>query len=126
MRKSHASLKSAATRKSFRNPTPSFAKFNCWDISIGGARMLAKKQWSPQNFAAIIMELLDEQRNLEGFGELVLADRELHEKLRAAPDEMAFISLVVHLAGERGFIFTAATAQAVLNEKRRAWLERWV
>lgn len=72
------------------------------------------------------MEVVEEQKNLERFGELVLADRELHDQLRAASDEAAFVSLVVRFGEERGCVFTAATVQAALNQKRRAWLERWV
>ncbi|HEX5221300.1 MAG TPA: hypothetical protein VFZ59_17180 [Verrucomicrobiae bacterium] len=72
------------------------------------------------------MEAVDEQRNLERFGELVLANRELHDRLRAATDEAAFVSLVVRFGEERGCGFSAATVQAALNQKRRAWLERWV
>lgn len=72
------------------------------------------------------MELVDEQRNLERFGELVLANRELHDQLRAVSDEATFVSLVVRFGEERGCAFTAATVQAALNQRRRAWLERWV
>lgn len=86
---------------------------------------LAITQWRTQN-SAIIMELLDEQRNLERFTEMVLGDHQLHAQLRAVPDEMAFTSLVIRLAADRGCHFTAGTVQAALNEKRRAWLERWL
>ena len=72
------------------------------------------------------MELLDERQNLERFGELVLADHELHDQLRAAADESAFVALAIRLGAERGCDFTASAVRDVLNEKRRAWLERWL
>ena len=72
------------------------------------------------------MELLDERRNLERFGELVLADHELHDQLRAAADESAFVALAIRLGAERGCDFTAPVVRDVLSEKRRAWLERWL
>jgi hypothetical protein len=69
----------------------------------------------------------DEQRqNLERFGELVLADYPLHEQLRAARDTEAFTTLAVQLGAERGCVFTAEVVRNALNERRRAWLERWI
>jgi hypothetical protein len=65
-------------------------------------------------------------QNLERFGELVLADSALHEQLRAASDESAFIEHAIRLADERGCELTASALQTAIREKRRAWLERWL
>jgi len=67
-----------------------------------------------------------ELENLNRFGDLVLADRELHDALRAVPAGESFLALMVRLGAEHGCSFTAATVQAAVNEKRRAWLERWI
>jgi hypothetical protein len=72
------------------------------------------------------MESLNERQNLERFGELVLADRQLHDRLRATANEAAFVALAVRLGAERECNFTAPVVQAAVNEKRRAWLERWL
>jgi hypothetical protein len=72
------------------------------------------------------LEPLTEAQNLERFGELVLADSALHEQLRAAPSEAAFIELAIRLAAERGCELTASGLQIAINQKRRAWLERWL
>ena len=69
---------------------------------------------------------LSHRQNLERFGELVLADRELHAQLRATANEDEFIALAVRLGAERGYDFTAPTVQEAVREKRRAWLERWL
>jgi hypothetical protein len=71
------------------------------------------------------MQGLDERENLERFGELVLADPELHEQLRAsAPND--FAALAVRLGAERGCVFTARVVDEAVRERRRAWLERWL
>jgi hypothetical protein len=72
------------------------------------------------------VETSDQQRNLERFGELVLADRSLHGQLRAASNEPAFIELAIRLAAERRCELTASALQTAINQKRRTWLERWV
>ena len=72
------------------------------------------------------MEGIDERRNWERFGEMVLAEPELHNRLRAAADQAAFIALAVQLGVERGCEFSAPLVQTMINEKRRAWLERWL
>jgi hypothetical protein len=72
------------------------------------------------------MKAMDPQQNLERFGELVLADRALHDQLRATSDETAFVALAIRLGSERGCDFTAPVVQAAIAGKRRAWLERWV
>ncbi len=72
------------------------------------------------------MNLLEEQTQLERFGASVLADQARHDQLRSVKDEGEFIALVVQWGAEHGYHFTAAIVQRTLNEKRRAWLERWV
>ena len=72
------------------------------------------------------METLTQRQNLERFGELVLADHELHEQLRATANQAEFAVLAVRLGAERGCEFTAPVVQAAINEKRRLWLERWL
>ena len=72
------------------------------------------------------MEGIDERRNWERFGEMVLAEPELHNRLRAAADQAAFIALAVKLGLERECEFSAPLVQTMINEKRRAWLERWL
>lgn len=63
---------------------------------------------------------------LERFGRLVLADPELQRQLRALPDQAAFVTRVVQLAGERGFALTPGDVEEALAASRRAWFERWV
>jgi len=72
------------------------------------------------------MGSLNERQNLERFGELVLADTELHDQLRATANEAAFVALAVRLGAERGCHFTASVVEGVVSEQRRAWLERWL
>ncbi len=72
------------------------------------------------------MDPLEQRKNLERFGEVVLADRALHEQLRSAPDPQAFATLTVQLGAARGFIFTEEAVKKGLNERHRAWLERWI
>jgi hypothetical protein len=72
------------------------------------------------------MKAMNPQQNLERFGELVLADRALHDQLRATADETAFVALAVRLGAERGCDFTASDVQATIAGERRARLERWV
>jgi hypothetical protein len=72
------------------------------------------------------LERLTQAQILQRFGELVLADRALHDQLRAAPNEPAFIELALRLAAERGCELTASALQTAVNQKRRAWLERWL
>jgi hypothetical protein len=72
------------------------------------------------------MESLTEQMNFERFGELVLADLDLHAQLRATANEDAFVALAVRLGAARGCEFSAPVVRAAVQEKRRAWLERWL
>jgi hypothetical protein len=57
---------------------------------------------------------------------MVLADRALHEQLRATPNEPAFIELAVRLAAERGCVLTVPALQVAIIQRRRSWLERWL
>jgi hypothetical protein len=79
-----------------------------------------------QNPSPIIMATTDERKDWERFGELVLADRELHDRLRTGVNLDAFVMLAVELGAERGCVFSAAVVEAVLLEQRSAWLERWL
>jgi len=72
------------------------------------------------------MDPREQRKNLERFSEFVLADRGLHENLRATAGADAFAALAVQLGAKRGCVFTAETVREVLNERRRAWLERWI
>ncbi|MCX6923814.1 MAG: Nif11 family protein [Verrucomicrobia bacterium] len=72
------------------------------------------------------METQNQQQALERFGEMVLADRALHDQLRATVNEPAFIQLAVRLAAERGCELTALELQAAIIQERRSWLERWL
>lgn len=73
-----------------------------------------------------LMEPQTEQQHFARFRELVLAEPELHARLRATPDPTAFVALAVAAGAERGCEFTAATVETLLREQRRAWLERWI
>ena len=68
----------------------------------------------------------EQRHNLARFGELVLAEPALHEQLRGARDLETFAALAVRLGAERGCGFSEDTVRAVVNERRRAWLERWI
>lgn len=72
-----------------------------------------------------MMDVESQRANLEGFGKLVLADRELHDRLRTA-DVMAFGELAVKLGAERGYAFTVAIVREELQKKQRALRERWI
>lgn len=72
------------------------------------------------------MNALLPSENLSRFGELVLADRALHDRLRATEDVFAFAALAVRLGAERGLEFTEATVLEAVQAKRREWLERWI
>lgn len=74
----------------------------------------------------LLMEPDDQRQQLESFGKLVLAERELHDRLRAVADTEAFVALTVQLGREHGLFFTAASVKAALREQRRVWRERWI
>lgn len=69
----------------------------------------------------------DESRqNLERFREIVVADQQLFTQLRGTADLENFVALAVQLGAERGCRFTPETVRAAIQERRRAWLERWL
>jgi len=72
------------------------------------------------------MDASKQSENLKRFGELVLADRTLHNQLRATENIFSFAGLAVRLGAERGLVFNEATVQNAVQEKRREWLERWI
>jgi hypothetical protein len=72
-----------------------------------------------------MMDVENERANLESFGKLVLADLELHNRLRTAGVE-AFAELAVKLGAERGYTFTVEVVREELQKKRRAWREKWI
>ena len=78
------------------------------------------------NTRNVFLKNANHQKDFERFRELVLADRALHDQLRAAPDEPAFIELAVRLAAERRCSLSAPVLQDAIIQKRRAWLERWL
>jgi len=73
-----------------------------------------------------MITLEGERRQLAHFCELVLADRELHQRLRATTTLREFVALTVQLGAERGCRFTTGMVETALHERRRAWLERWL
>jgi hypothetical protein len=77
-------------------------------------------------YSSIALAASNEQENLRDFRQMVLADRALHEQLRATSNEGEFIELAVRLAIERGCPITASALQAAVAQKRRDWLERWL
>ena len=72
------------------------------------------------------MPLDESLRNLERFQEMVVADRRLFTQLRGTADLESFVALAVQLGAERGCGFTPETVHAAIQERRRAWLERWL
>ena len=60
------------------------------------------------------------------FSQMVLADRQLHEQLRMAANLESFIALAVRLSRERGCDLTAEEIRAAVQNRRRAWFERWI
>jgi hypothetical protein len=73
-----------------------------------------------------MMTLEEERQNLARFRELVLADHELHNRLRATATQTDFIALTIQLGAERGCVFSAMLVATAVREQRRAWLERWL
>ena len=72
-----------------------------------------------------VIDVEKQRANLESFGELVLADLELHNQLRSA-DLEAFAALAVKLAAERGYTFTAEVVREESQKKWRALHEKWI
>ena len=66
------------------------------------------------------------KERFEEFRQLVLQDASLQEKLRATHNLKAFLSLILQLGEDRGYIFTAEDVDDALREARRAWHLRWI
>ena len=60
------------------------------------------------------------------FRELVLRSPALQERLDAEDDMRSFVSVVVALGAEHGYVFTHADVESAVSESRRVWIERWV
>ncbi|WP_224249883.1 aspartyl/asparaginyl beta-hydroxylase domain-containing protein [Hyalangium gracile] len=63
---------------------------------------------------------------LERFIQRVLAEPALQRQLLETPQPQAFAELAQRLGAELGHAFTAEELQAVLQEARSSWRERWV
>jgi uncharacterized protein YpbB len=59
------------------------------------------------------------QENLEQFFKMAAQDLELQEKLKAASDDKAYISLVVELGKEKGYGFTSDQVATALETAAR-------
>jgi Aspartyl/Asparaginyl beta-hydroxylase/Nif11 domain len=64
--------------------------------------------------------------DLERFRQVVLSDLKLQQRLRETSDRESFVRLVVALAKERGYRFTARDAEEALQAAWQAWFERWI
>ncbi|HEU4322776.1 MAG TPA: hypothetical protein VFS21_06465 [Roseiflexaceae bacterium] len=62
----------------------------------------------------------------EQFRAAVLADRDLQQRLRSAPDWQTFVELTLRLSAERGYGLTTTDLERALQESHRMWLERWL
>lgn len=62
---------------------------------------------------------------LQSFAALVHADPALAAELRRAPDQEAFVALVVACAQARGLPISAADVAAALEAAKRAWMLQW-
>jgi hypothetical protein len=60
------------------------------------------------------------------FYEHVLADKELQEKLISIDDMEVFKQVTVELAASEGYTVSIDEISSSLQNKRRAWLERWL
>ncbi len=65
-------------------------------------------------------------KDLDRFVQLVLAERDLFEKLRVTADLESFAALAVQAGRDRGCDFTAEDVLSAVRERRRAWLERGI
>ena len=63
---------------------------------------------------------------LKEFSKLVFQNVSLQERLRQVMDEGLFLSLVVRLGEEHGFIFNEQDVAGALQANRRAWIEKWI
>ncbi len=60
------------------------------------------------------------------FRAVVLDDASLRELLLTVTEMGAFIELLIHLAGQRGFEVTEEQVRSALEEASRSWIERQV
>jgi hypothetical protein len=65
-------------------------------------------------------------KELERFIGLVLSDRSLHQQLLMTAEVDSFVALAIRLARERDCLLTDDEVREALDERRRAWLERWI
>lgn len=72
----------------------------------------AKAESSPEEFAR--------------FRRAVLRDQKLQSRLRCTSDRELFVTVVLKLAAEHGFRFSAADVTDAMNAAQRDWLERWI
>ncbi len=63
---------------------------------------------------------------LQSFAALLHADPALAAELRRAPDQEAFVALLVARARERGLAISAAEVTAALDAAKRAWMVQWL
>lgn len=70
---------------------------------------------SKQTKGLITMSERIVQENLEQFLQMAAQDLELQEKLKAASDRDAYVSLVVELGKEKGYNFTSDRVEAALD-----------
>jgi len=64
------------------------------------------------------------EKEIRKFGEAVLADKSLVDKLDSAPDRDAFMDMYCALAKERGISFTKADMAIVYQEQKQG--SNWV
>lgn len=63
---------------------------------------------------------------LERFGQFVLREMSLHQKLREIRDQRTFATLCVELGAEHGFGFSDADVEEAILTARQEWFTRWV
>ena len=57
---------------------------------------------------------------------MVLADRQLQDRLRTVPDKIEFTDLVVTLARDHGCEMTGEDVAEAMRAGKRSWIERWI
>lgn len=62
----------------------------------------------------------------ERFRQAVLRDPNLQSRLRCTSDRKLFVTVVLKLATENGYRFSATDVEDAVKESRRAWIERWI
>ena len=63
---------------------------------------------------------------LERFRQAVLNDLDLQTRFRQTADRESFIRLVLGIAHERGYKFSAINVEDALRAGQGAWLQRWI